>query len=173
MNLSELWAVISPRVRAIIHQSEARGVRVIRTTTHLINSGVLAALSFDTVITDSEAESDAGACWAIGEPTKLYARRDGYYLAGGSVEMYAGEVTAATRFWLAVRVNGTTFLGANENHTISGKSAVVGLATGMFWLAAGEYAELIFYHTIGSAKSLSAATTGSQQRYNGWLMRVS
>lgn len=167
IDIQELRAAIEERVVALIHRTEARGCRVYRSTAQSINNATLTALSWDTEVHDSDT------CWASGDATKLYAPLDGYYMAGGSAGFAAAQVTAAARLFLGVRANGTSYLGSNENHTISGKDATVGVCTGMFWLAAGEYVEIVVYHDIGSAKNITAATTANQHTNSGWLMRIS
>lgn len=168
INLHEILNGISPYVLKWIHTSEARGCRVYRSTTQSVNNTTLTAMSYDI-----EVYSSDDACWDAGSPTHLVAPVDGYYMAGGSVEIASGQMTAAARLFIAVRANGTNYLGSNDNHTINGKAAAVGVTTGMVWLAAGEYIEIIVYHDIGSAKNISAATATSQHTNNGWLMRIS
>lgn len=152
--------------------TEAIGARVIRTTTQSIANATLTPLSFDTVIYDTEAQGDLGACWSSEEPTKIYARRDGYYLAGGSWSLAAAQNTVASRQFVGVRLNGITYTAGNENHTIANRDAAVAVATGMIWLSAGDYIEVIAYHDEGRSKNTVAATTTLQLRALGWLMRV-
>jgi hypothetical protein len=166
IRLSEIWNAIEGRVVALIHKTEARGCRVYRSTTQSINNNTLTALSFDTEVVDTDG------CWAVGDPTKLYAQRDGYYAAGGCWEMLAAQNTVASRILVLVRVNGTTVVGIGDNHTIANKNAAAGCSVGMIWLAAGEYVEIMVLHDEGGAKNTAAATATNQHLCAGWLMRV-
>lgn len=152
--------------------TEAIGARVIRTTTQSIANATLTPLSFDTAIYDTEAQGDLGACWSAGDPTKIYAKRDGYYMAGGSWSLAAAQNTAASRQFIAIRLNGTIYVGGNENHTVASKDSVIAVATGMFWMAAGDYIEAIVYHDEGGSKNASAASATVQHSNLSWLMRV-
>lgn len=159
-------AMIIDPVMIRILQSEAIGARVYRSTAQSIPNTTLTALSWDTEV------HDTADCWDIAQPTRLVAPFDGYYMAGGSIELGASQVTAAARLFITVRINGTDYKGANENHTISGKAAVAGVATGMFWMNEGDYAEIIVYHDIGAAKNVTAATPTFHHINNGWLARI-
>jgi hypothetical protein len=166
ISLPEIWGAIEGRVVALIHKTEARGCRVYRSTTQSINTGTLTALSFDTEVVDTDG------CWAVGDPTRLYAQRDGYYAAGGCWEMVSTQNTVASRILVLVRVNGTTAVAIGDNHTIANKTAAVGCAVGMIWLSAGDYVEIMALHDEGGARVTVAATATNQHMCAGWLMRV-
>jgi hypothetical protein len=166
IDIAEIWRGIESRVLALIHRSEARGARVISSVGLTVPSGALTALAFDTEIQDTDG------CWSAGEPTKLYAQREGYYLAGGGFELLAAQNTVASRCAVYVRRNGTVVLGANDNHTIANKGVVVSFATGMFWMGAGEYVEILALQDQGADRQLRGANAANQHFCNGWLMRV-
>jgi hypothetical protein len=165
ISLSDLWLGIEGRVLALVHKTEACGCRVINTGTQNIDSATVTALTFNSEIYDTDG------CWDAGSPTRLTAQRDGYYLAGGTWMLASGQNTAASRMQLAVKVNDTTWMGGNEMHTIANKGATVGCSSGMFWLSAGDYVELVAYHDEGATKAASAGSV-TNQFCNGWLMRV-
>lgn len=167
INLSELWQAIEGRVVALIHKTEARGCRVISTSTQTLESGGSGeALSFDTEIYDTDG------CWAVGSPTRLTAQREGYYLAGGG---WAHDTNTATayRTTAAIVKNGTTTLVTV--HALTGTDANFYLApvTGMFWMSEGDYIEIFAYQNSGGDKTILAASTTNQQYFHGWLMRIS
>lgn len=111
--------------------------------------------------------------WAWTEPlARLYATTAGYYSAGGSMVFASGENTIACRCDLYVRKNGTDYMAINGIHTIANKAFGLGIATGMIYLAAGDYVEIVSYHDKGSTMSITAAASTTQSNCHGWLMRV-
>jgi len=166
INLSELWMAIEGRVLKLIHKTEAIGCRVINTSTQTIPNATMTALTFNTVIYDTDS------CWSAGAPTRLYAQRDGYYLAGGGWSLADTQNTAASRIVTAVLVNGTNQIQGSETHSKANTSINVSVATGMFWLSAGQYIEIAAYHDEGASKTAGAATSINEGLCCGWLMRV-
>lgn len=166
INLSELWLAIEGRVLALIHKTESRGCRVYRTTTQTITAGAFTALSWDT------EDNDTDGCWASGNPTRLTAARDGYYLAGGSFSLDAAQITSADRMGIRVRKNGTIYLGGTDLHTVNGEAMVLGVASGQIWLSAGDYLEVVAYNGYAADKTVSAGSSGNQHINHGWLTRV-
>jgi hypothetical protein len=167
LTLDIIWGAIATKVVDLIHRTECRGVRVIKTDTQSVGNATPVAISYNTMVYDTE-----GSMWAVGDPTKLVAARDGYYLAGGAWSLLAAQNTAASRVQAMVLKNGVTYLGAAEVHSIVGKIVVSAVATGMFWMSAGDYIQLIAQHDEGGSKTSQAATAANQHLCNGWLMRV-
>ena len=165
IDLGSLLNGIKPYVLGWIDGHEAAGCRVMSGATQSINSGSLTPLTFDTEL------NDPASCWAVDDPGKLYAPVDGYYLAGGMWTMTAAQNTAASRILVEVRLNGTTSLATNELHSIAGKAAQVNVTAGMFWMAAGEYIEILAFHDEGSAKNTSGGSS-TNQWVNGWLAKM-
>lgn len=166
INLSELWMAIEGRVLKLIHKTEAIGCRVVNTSTQTIPNATTTALTFNTVIYDTDS------CWSAGAPTRLYAQRDGYYLAGGGWALASGQNTAASRILTAAMVNGIKQIAASEMHSKVNTALNVSVATGMIWLSAGQYIEIAAYHDEGASKTASAATSINEGLCCGWLMRV-
>lgn len=167
ISLSELWLAIQDRVVELIHRTEARGCRVINTSTQNINNATNTALTFNSEINDTDG------CWDAGSPTRLTAQKDGYYLAGGAWTLAPAQNTAASQMHIYVRKNGSSYLGGCSLHTIANKDARIAVATGMIWLSTGDYLEIVAYHDEGATKIASAAGSASQFLCNGWLMRIS
>jgi hypothetical protein len=156
----------SIQIDGMIQKSTPSGCRLIRTTGMPVNSGTLTPLAFDTRIQDTDF------CWSIAEPTRLYARRPGFYMAGGSIEFSAAALNVACRLAMMVRLNGTTYVSVGENHVNANTAGTVGVTAGMFWMAAGDYVELTVFQNTGAAKTSNAATTTNQHLGNGWLART-
>lgn len=166
ISLSEVWQAIEGRVVELIHRTEARGARVYNSGTQTITAGANTALTFNTELYDTDE------IWDVSNPTQLVATRDGYYMGGGSFYLAAAQVTSADRISLSVRKNGVTYVQAQDLHTINGMDAIVGVATGMFWLADGDYIELVAWNDFAANKTVSAASLNAQAFCCGWLMRV-
>ena len=150
------------------HPPWQKGCRVYRSTTQAITNNTITPISWDTEVHDTDA------CWAIGDPTKLYAEHAGYYMAGGQMTFAAAQLTAAGEVLIAVRADGTKYK-AQQVLYIETKAQDVSLsvATGMFWLAAGGYVEIVVRHITGVATiNLSLASDANQQFNNGWLARI-
>jgi hypothetical protein len=149
-----------------INKSTALGARAYRSTVQSIASSTLVALSWDTQVYDTDG---------IFTPTstQLKPTHEGYYQAGGSWELSSSQVAAAARMFIAVRKNGSVYLEANENHTISGVTSTVGVSTGMFYMnGSTDYIEIVVYHVMGAAKNASAATASNQHYNCGWIARI-
>jgi len=149
-----------------IKQSTALGCRVIRTTSQSIPNSTLTALSFDTEIHDTDG------CWSSGTPTRLTASTSGYYEAGGSVNIVSSS--GSFHLWIGIRKNGTTWLANNSTWADAAESpnAWVGVSTGMFWMDAGDYVEVVIYQTSGGSRNTRAASSENQHECCGWLVRV-
>jgi hypothetical protein len=164
IKLGELWLAIEARVVELIHRTEARGCRVTSKATQSINDSTWTALSFDTEICDTDE------CWAVGDPTYLYAQRDGYYLAGGSWGLTSTSNTAACKMGIRISA-GSVYVLESEIFTLANKAVYITAASGMFWLAAGEAVRVFAYHEEGGAKS-AAASSDTIHLTSAWLMRV-
>ncbi len=149
----------------VSHNHPVLGCRVIRTTAQNIPTRTLTALSFTTVIYDTNNCRDAA------NPTRLYARTAGYYMAGGAVTFSDTEVDSAARVAIAIMLNGVggTALQANDSHTIAGLAAGPSVSTGMFYMNPNDYIELYVWHSFNTAKNTYAST---QHHVNGWLVKI-
>ena len=163
ISLNEIWQAIEGRVVALIHKTEARGCRVINTGTQTIADSTITALVFNSEVHDT----DGG--WAIGSPGYLYARRDGYYVAGGAWSMVH---SSSCRMWVAIRVSGSTYVGAGEIRSTANAYSVVHVTTGMFWMSDGDYIQLLGLQDSGGTRTIEATSLTQQQNMLGWLMRV-
>jgi hypothetical protein len=163
ITLTEIWQAIEGRVVALIHKTEARGCRVINTGTQTMIDSTITALVFNAEVNDT----DGG--WAAGSPGYLYAQRDGYYLAGGSWSMVH---SSSCRMWIAIRVSGSAYVGVGEIRSTANAYSVVHVATGMFWMAAGDYIQVLGLQDSGGSRTVEAASSTAQQSMLGWLMRV-
>jgi hypothetical protein len=156
------------RLEEAEHPPWQKGCRVYRSTTQAISNNTVTPISFDTevYVTDS--------CWAIADPTKMFAGHAGYYIAGGQMNFAPAQLTAVGEVLIAVRADGTKYK-AQQQLYIETKAQYVGLsvATGMFWLAEGGYVEIVVRHITGIATvNLSLASANNQQFNNGWIARV-
>lgn len=158
--------IIERRIENLEMNEEIHGILGCRVRRSLadqnILSGAWTALQFDT------EDADVGNCWSAAAPTRLYAPMDGYYLAGGHWTRMPAENPNACRQSIRVYQGGATQQGWNDLHTIAGSIAAVAVASGMIYLAAGDYVEIEVYHNDGAARDAS----GTAQRIAGWLMRV-
>lgn len=166
IDLQEILRGIQNSVLDWIERATPDGCRVIRTATQAVDSGTVTPLNFDLEISDTDN------CWSGSDPTKLFAARDGYYLAGGGWSMSAANNSAASRCLASVRLNGTTDLMHSELHTIAGKAFSLGVSSGMFRMSVGDYVEITMYHDEGTTKTLSAATLTNHSTAVGWLVKL-
>lgn len=125
------------------------------------------ALSFDTEI----ADTDSGF---TPTDTKLYARREGLYLAGGGWAFNSGVSPAASRMQALVRLNGSSvYQATNQSWTTGAASRVnsVSVVTGMVAMGPGDYIEICAFHDQPAAVATIAAS-GNHSNHFGWLMRM-
>lgn len=149
------------------HPPWQKGCRVYRSTTQSIAHNTLTALSFDTEVCDTDT------CWAVGDPTKLYARHAGYYLAGGQIVMTLG--TYAADVILAIRKGGTNYKAQQGLYATAGKDISLNVASGMIWMDEDSYIEIIVRQiqaTGSAAVNVLGASAANQQFNNGWLARI-
>jgi hypothetical protein len=134
----------------------------------LPNGGVT-ALAFDSQINDTTPGDD---CWtASPSPTRLYAREDGYYLAGGAVTLNGAQsLWGFGRMTLIVRKNGGTWIQAQTVHTHAVDDSIYSTSTGMFRMNVGDYIEIVVYNALGV--TVSTYPGGCEHCVNGWLVKM-
>lgn len=147
--------------------SFARGCRVLRRSIQTIPHATLMPIVYNDELYD---EDD---CWSGTHPTKLFAGRNGYYMAGASI-MIDLDVATRHRALIQVRKNGSRTLASQKimHHNTAGAKADLTISTGMFWLVTGDYVEILAYHNTGVAEAISAATNTHQEYNSAWLARI-
>jgi hypothetical protein len=153
-------------VGARILQSEALCARAYNSQAQSIAASTATALTFDTEVHDTDD------IWDVTYPTKFTCVHEGYYMAGGGWALAGASIDAARRMGVGVKINGTTQVGWNEIHTVSGLPANVSVATGAFWLSADDYVEIEAYHSFTGAKNTSVATSTNHTPSFGWIARL-
>lgn len=147
--------------------SVARGCRVLRRSVQTISHATL------TVVVYNDELYDEDDCWSGTHPTKLFAGRNGFYMAGASI-MIDLDVATRHRALIQVRKNGSRTLASQKimHHNTAGAKADLTISTGMFWLVSGDYVEMLAYHNTGVAEAISAATNTHQEYNSAWLARI-
>jgi len=149
-----------------INASTALGCRVYRDSAQTIANNTVTPISFSDELYDTDT------CWAVGVPTKFYAKHAGYHMAGGCAAFYASAAGASRRATL-VRLNGATYLTDNELTMSENIFAVVSVTTGMFYMnGSTDYVEICVYQNTGGNLDIYAADATNQHMNNGWLVRV-
>jgi len=148
-----------------VNASTALGCRVYRDSAQTIAHNTLTALSFSDEVNDTDLTG-----WAIGDPTKLYARHAGYYMAGGGVGWAA--FNGIRKLSCLVEYQGTTYLADSEFVLAENQISVLLVTTGMFYMAAGEYIRIIVYQNSGGNLDTIAGSATGQHVANGWLVRI-
>lgn len=169
MRAEEIWLAIPGKVMDLLHRSEARGCRVIRSTAQTIPTAAFTMVEFDTEIADTDA------CWSSASPGLLYAQRQGYYLAGGCFGMNTGGTSA---FRILARLSGViggAGVSLGQSGLVTGVNAnlYVSVTSGMIYLDNGDLVRLYAYQDSGSDKHTLAATETDQLFCAAWLARVS
>lgn len=144
----------------------AVGCRVIRTTDQTIPNNTVTAIIFDTELYDTDL------CWGAAYPTRLYAKHDGYYMAGGNVVFKAPAGTPASVRAILIYLNNSQYLARNEFAMNEGTSVGNNVVTGMFYMAANDYIEIKVYQDTGGNLDIIGASSTYQQRAHGWLTRI-
>lgn len=144
--------------------TRAVGCRVRRSTDQTIAT----AGGWVSVIFDTEVE-DTDGCWASGDPTKLYVRRAGWYIAGANVPWkdsvsQAGSYRAA-RILLGL---GTVVARVIDDPMGSANNKYMNLCSAMFEMAVDSYVRLQVLHNVGSDHYL----VGDSAEPNAWLVRI-
>jgi hypothetical protein len=143
-----------------------RGVRVYRSTAQALAKNVLTPIAFSHALVNHQA------AWSSGQPTRLYARSAGFYMAGGQGSIDSGAFSSNGYFLVAIRRNGDNYLAQNEIYNSSGRRIALAAVTGLFWMDEGDYIEVVARQNTGAASmNLWAATAQNQQFNHGWLMR--
>lgn len=106
----------------------------------------------DTAVTFAAANSDAWACWAAGQPTRLTAPITGRYTATAWVK-FAANATGLRSGW--IYKNGTTEYGRVQVGAISGSPTQLTIATPAFDMTQGDYVQLYVRQTSGGALALT------------------
>ena len=150
----------------LVREDGAASCAVRRSTGQSINSGSLTAISYDTEL------HDTAGMWASGNPTRLVAPVDGFYVVTASLGALAAQVTSAFRFGLYLRVSGSRIIAAGgDPYTTSGADSIRAVAGGD-WLTAGEYVEVLCFHVKGSALTLTTTTATAQHGNQARMVQV-
>jgi hypothetical protein len=142
-----------------VKTSTPLGCLVYRSTAQSLTANVGANLAWNTQVTDTDA------CWASGEPTILYAKHDGYYMAGGGfrIDSFTGHLT------IYVMRNNSDYLVGNRVY-YSSAVGLISVNTGMFYLAANEY--VVIQATCTSNATITAAAANNTSYNYGYLFRI-
>ncbi len=142
----------------------AVGARVIRTTTQSIPAGAATPLSFNSAIWNVPA-----TVWVIGTPTRLTAPYSGYYRMGGGWSRAAAANPNASVHRVYLRANGANYLVIQDVHTLAGNMVVVSCSVDGVYLSAGQYVEVLAYHSDPNPQNSSAATATTPYNCFGWI----
>lgn len=143
-----------------------RGVRVYRSTAQALADNVLTPIAFSHALVNHQG------AWSSGQPTRLYARSAGYYMAGGQATVDSSAFASNGYFMVAVRRNGDNYLVQNELYNSSGRRISLSVMTALFWMDEGDYVEIVVRQDSSTGSmALQAASAQYQQFNNGWLMR--
>lgn len=139
--------------------TQALGCRVYRKSTQALSANVAAALAWST------EDNDNDACWSAGIPTKLYAKTDGYYTAGGGFRV--GTLTGHLECDIAR--NGTDTLASNKSY-FNNVTALISVSTSNFYMNVDDYIEI--YALATSNSTISAASATNEYNNFGFLVRI-
>lgn len=142
------------------------GCRVSKGASQSLGNGQATAITFDTQINDTTPNDD---CWTPAQPGRLYAREAGYYLAGGAITLK--PAARSGNLVVIVRRGGGNWLQAHGTYLHPVDDSIYSVMTGMFYLNAGEYIEMVGYHTLGSGIQTYQAA-GCEHCVNSWLMKI-
>ena len=127
-------------------QKDAKGVRlpsirVYRSTVQVISSGALNAYSFDTVSWNYDCN------WNLQDPTKLYVRKTGIYIATGVIDVDANSTGERS---INVRDSGAILRGGVSQPTPSASNNTrLGLPGVPVYLKTGQWVEMVFFQNSG------------------------
>jgi hypothetical protein len=153
-------------VSGAIGQSTPLGCRVIRGSTQDIPHGVWTPLSFTTDLMDT------GDCWSGQEAYKLYARVEGYYMAGASVGFANTAANGQRLIRIDVRGSQSKSLAWTRNDPwyACWNGSV---STGMFHMEVNDYIVVYLYQDTGDELATAAADAGmGQHNAVAWLARI-
>lgn len=140
---NQLLALIDRMRGAFVGRDEIvqRGADVTKNTnTTGILNGVVTPMSFNTVTKDTDT------LWSAGQPTRLTARVQGWYvLSGGTVSSMTAGAAAGVECIMSIRRGGATNLAVNNAFTVVGKNVYINVAR-VIYLNSGDYIELTFQH---------------------------
>ncbi|CAG0937617.1 hypothetical protein TFLX_06564 [Thermoflexales bacterium] len=143
------------------------GCRVAKGASQALGNGQVTALAFDTQINDTTPGDN---CWTPAEPSRLYARESGYYLAGGAVTLKSAN-SRSGRLIVIVRRGGGGWIQAQTAHMHAVDDSIYSVMGGMFHMNAGEYIEIVVYHMLGDGIQ-TYQSGGCEHCINGWLMKI-
>jgi len=122
--------------------------RVYRNSTQTINNGAATAVTFSTLIYDSNT------LWAVGAPTRLTAKVAGIYHVGGQVVFDANNTGKRT-----IEIRKTAGTPAVVFNDLNPNPGCQGLAChGMINMGVGDYIECFVYHNITGGGTLNLLT---------------
>jgi hypothetical protein len=136
------------------------GARVYNSAAISVPATTYLALTFD-----SERYNNGGLHSLVTNPSRLTAQRAGIYAISGHIR-WAG--TSSYQMILLVRLNGTTYL-AGDSHVPTGTAPQAHAVATIYYLAAGDYVELVAYNGSGSAFSIAVAGNYSPEFAIQWL----
>jgi hypothetical protein len=145
----------------------ALGCRVTRRALQSLSNGGLTAILFDNQVNDTTPGDN---CWTAAEPSRLYARSTGFYLAGGGITLNPG-FSPGGRLEIILVKNGVTWLQAQGTHLHALDDNTYALASGMIQLNAGDYVELVAYHTLGEGVG-TYPSAACEHCLNAWLIKA-
>lgn len=134
--------------------------RVYNNAAITLTTGTAAFLTFNSEHWDEGALHSTG-----GNTGRLTAPITGLYLVGGAVD-FASNATGYRQ--LAVRINGATFIVADERPAVNGAATQITVET-VYRFVAGEYAELRALQNSGGNLDVSAAGNFSPEF---WMVRL-
>lgn len=130
-----------------------RGCRVYRSTQQSIPNNAWTPIAFDAEIFDK------GDCWAIAQPTRLVAPRDGYYNVEANVGFVNAGDTDGQRM-IGIFSSGGNYLRVKSRIAAGAAEhwMYLGTPSGMIYLVAGDYVTVGVYQNSGAAMNIEAAS---------------
>jgi len=120
--------------------------RVRRSTTQSIPNAAATAMTFDT------QDTNVGALWAAGNPTRLTAPRTGFYAIG----VYASWAANATGVrTIQLRSNGSVDNATDGRLNFGGTYGINQTMATMMQLNANDYMEMMMFQDSGAALNVS------------------
>ena len=130
------------------------GCRVYNSANISISNATLTAITFDSERYDTDNIHSTSS-----NTSRLTANRAGKYIISGGMA-YASNSTGQ-RF-IAVRVNGATYIDVHEVLNIGANNHSVSIST-IYHLNVGDYVELIAYQTSGGALNVLTSANDSPE----------
>lgn len=136
-----------------------------KSATQSVGSGTNTAITFDGEVVDTDNYHNNTT-----NNARLTAPADGYYLAGGSVEV--GDLTDQKYFNIAVRKNGVTAedgAGRTYPHQSAAAAAIFGTSfMRLLNMSKNDYVELMLFHDKGSTVTVKNSQNGT----SFWIIKV-